>query len=700
MTKAHAVQVALGIQVVSSMPEVLGARLLLNPCDNGFIDDDNNSKDAAMMTNFTDQHVLFRAYDIRGARQLFTQSFIHALGNAFARLYLAAPCEKIRFNNYSAQNHIAHNQATLNRAEHHLAQLNTVVIGYDARCSSDKIAHSLADILHRQGLTVIYLGLVTTPMMAFWAERYHGHGIMVTASHSKKDILGVKWLVGTASPSHKDIETLYQSLTLDTIDTITKPNSISANSLIHLPAETVTHTYIAAISHVLAHIHQPNLNKGREQCLDKLAITLVIDCMHGATSNIAQPLFERFCQKVILLNDSPDGNFPSGNPDPTEPNRLAELQQTVMVNEADMGLAFDGDGDRLMIVDNRGKVVAPDHLLYLLAQVAIAERGKNATNVSDKSSKASHIKNMEPQVLFDIKCSHHLPQLLTRLGAVPVMTRTGSSLLRQQLASEPKAVFAGELSGHFIFNDGYFMAYDDAMYGGLRLLHWLTHTATVSQIEMLPQLDCIASSNESSKTIDNATNAELINIKNARSQPMTTGVWGEPKPLTAPFQLTDITQHLPIMVSTADHYLPLPSQSGYRCSIIEHLISFCHDLQQLVQMDSQVNIPAPITMSDKTVSATLPLTSCRCAHSAVSPTLAQAHALLPLGTRLSCIDGLRLDFERGFGVLRNSNTSHSLTVRFAGDSNADLKDVQARFVALCKPFHNSLAEQIATICPE
>ena len=690
--KAHAVPVDLGIQVVSSMTEALNARPLLNIGDNGLIDDDIDSKDAAMMTDFIDQQVLFRAYDIRGARQLFTQAFIHALGNAFARLYLGVPCEKISPTNRIARNPVArnpidHNQSPLSRSNYRSAQPNTIVIGYDARCSSDTIAHTLADILHHQGLTVIYLGLVTTPMMAFWAERYSGHGIMVTASHSKKDILGVKWIVGTASPSHEDIKALYQNLTL--ISTAKSANNAN-NSFVHLPAKTVARTYIAAINNVLNHIHQPNFNKNHEQCLDKLAVTVVIDCMNGATSNIAQPLFERFCQKVILLNDSPNGNFPSGNPDPTEPNRLAELQQTVIVHEADMGLAFDGDGDRLMIVDNRGKVVAPDHLLYLLAQVAITERAVSDTKTITKSS----IETVAPQVLFDVKCSHHLPQLLTKLGAVPVMTKTGSSLLRQQLASERQAIFAGELSGHFIFSDGYFMVFDDAMYSGLRLLHWLTHTATVSQIT------CVASNNETSKTIANTANPKLINMENGHSPLMTTGVWGEPKPLVAPFQLTDITQHLPLMVSTADHYLPLPDHSGHRCSIIEHLISFCHHLQQLAQTDNEPKISTSIIMPNNTVTPVLPFTSCRCAHSAVQPTLKHARELLPLGTRLSCIDGLRLDFEHGFGILRNSNTSHSLTVRFAGDSSADVKDIQARFVALCRPFHDSLAEQIATIRPE
>ena len=689
---------ALDIQVVSNMTAALGTRSFVDIWMTDDAVNYNDSKEAAVMTAFADQYELFRAYDIRGARQLFTQEFIQALGRAFAQLYLTVPYKSKNtlesLTTGLSQAYPTSNKTTYNPAKHPLDQSNTVVIGYDARFNSDTIAHTLTHILHHYGLTVIHLGLVTTPMMAFWAERYDGHGIMVTASHSQKDTLGIKWLVNAASPSHKDIDTLYRNLSLKSAS---KPAIHFANRLVHLPVDTVANTYIEAIRKVLTHIHKPSNNRG----LAKLNITLVIDCMHGATSNIAQALFERFCHKVILLNDTPNGDFPTGNPDPTEPNRLAELQQNVMVYEADMGLAFDGDGDRLMIVDNRGKVVAPDHLLYLLAQVAITEREKATTNnVSNDASKEPDIRNIEPQVLFDVKCSHHLPKLLTALGAVPMMTKTGSSLLRRQLAGERQAIFAGELSGHFIFNDGYFIAYDDAMYSGLRLLHWLTYTATINQIPMITQPSTDTNINTNDKVRNNTTANKDIDKQSEQRFPMTTGAWGEPKPLTAPFQLTDITQHLPLMVSTADHYLPLPQPAESHCSIIEHLIGFCHYLQQWVQTDCHSEITTPIILSNEGITVPLPLTSCRCVHSAAQSILAQAHELLPIGTRLSCIDGLRLDFDHGFGVLRKSNTSHSLTVRFAGDSFSDLRDIQSRFVALCRPFYNTLAEQIATICPE
>ena len=361
---------------------------------------------------FAAQHSLFRAYDIRGTRHYFTSEFVQALGHAFAQLY----------------------QST-----------DVIVIGYDVRLGSDAIAQALAKILIAHHFTVIDLGLVTTPMMAFWAKRYQGHGIMITASHSAKDTLGIKWLVSNASPSGPDIQAFYQSVCgVNSTNIPNQPNSHSilsepASTIIHLPATTVHNAYIEAIAQVFARIQYENttVSATNNQNPSKLNITVVIDCMDGATSNIAQPLFERFCQQVIMLNDTPDGNFPTGNPDPTEPNRLAELQQTVIINEADLGLAFDGDGDRLMIVDNRGKVVTSDNLLYLLAQVALTEYPKSKSDM---------------QVIFDIKCSHHLPKLLTAIDAIPIMSRTGSSLLRQQLQDDDnQAIFAGELSGHFIF---------------------------------------------------------------------------------------------------------------------------------------------------------------------------------------------------------------------------------------------------------
>ena len=580
------------------------------------------------MPSFAAQQSLFRAYDIRGSRQHFTDDFIYALGRAFALLYQTQ-------------------QKTNNEKHSQSANKKTIiVIGYDVRCGSDTIAQILTDVLSQQGIQVIQLGLVTTPMMIFWAEQYQGHGIIVTASHSAKDILGVKWLVNHISPSSADIQVLYQQLAINSAQNqslrlIDKPIYHERQ---HLPVNQVANAYIDAITQVFEQIYQYDNQSNSQSAKDsqlpssKLDLVVVIDCMHGATSNIAKPLFTNFCQSVIMLNDTPNGDFPAGNPDPTEPQRLKQLQQSVLLHQADIGIAFDGDGDRLMVVDNQGKVVTPDHLLYLLATVAV---NQCPPPLNESLSNA--------QVLFDIKCCHHLPKLITELGATPVISKTGSSLMRQQMQqSGGQIVFAGELSGHFIFNDSYFILYDDAMYAALRLLHWLAK----------PQL-----------------------VK--------------PNLTTRTTSLSDIIENLPVIVSTADHYLPLPETALTKCSIVEQLTRLCLYLQQLIT----VTVLCSIHSNDQAVINCAPA-HCTCSAQKHAITLEAAKKLLPIGTTLSCIDGVRLDFARGFGVLRQSNTSQNLTVRFAGDSIDDLTDIQTRFAALCRPFNEHLATQILAIVAE
>ncbi len=579
------------------------------------------------MPSFAAQQSLFRAYDIRGSRQHFTHDFIHALGHAFAHLYRVQ----------QKTNNEKHSQSTNKKT--------IIVIGYDVRCGSDTVTQTLTDVLSQQGIQVIQLGLVTTPMMIFWAEQYQGHGIIVTASHSAKDILGVKWLVNHTSPSSADIQVLYQQLAINSaqnqsLSLIDRP----IHKQQHLPVSQVASAYINTITQVFEQIYQNNNQSNGQSAKDsqlpssKLDLVVVIDCMHGATSNIAKPLFTNFCQSVIMLNDTPDGDFPAGNPDPTEPQRLKQLQQSVLLHQADIGIAFDGDGDRLMVVDNQGKVVTPDHLLYMLATVAV---NQCPAPLNESLSNA--------QVLFDIKCCHHLPKLITELGATPVISKTGSSLMRQQMQlSDGQIIFAGELSGHFIFNDSYFILYDDAMYAALRLLHWLAK----------PQL-------------------------------------AKPNLTTRTTSLSDIIESLPVIVSTADHYLPLPETVLTKCSIVEQLTRLCLYLQQLITVTALCSTHS----NDQAVINCAPA-HCTCSAQKHAITLEAAKKLLPIGTTLSCIDGVRLDFARGFGVLRQSNTSQNLTVRFAGDSIDDLTDIQTRFAALCRPFNEHLATQILAIVAE
>src|SRR5690606_31754152 len=159
---------------------------------------------------------------------------------------------------------------------------------------------------------------------------------------------------------------------------------------------------------------------------------------------------------------------------------------------------------------------------------------------------------------------------------------------------------------------------------------------------------------------------------------------------------SDLVKGLPVIVSTADHYLPLPKNIANDCSIVQQLARFCQYLQQLVHATSTAIIEQ---LDPQAVVACAP-SLCTCSQQSQSTTLEQAQTLLPVGTKLSCIDGVRLDFARGFGVLRQSNTSQNLTVRFAGDSIDDLIDIQTRFAALCRPFNKTLAMQILAIVAE
>ncbi len=502
---------------------------------------------------FLPQKKLFKAYDIRGDVIFFTDDFLGALASSFAKLFKAQ-------------------------------RANDVVIGYDVRLDSERIARFLAVACQNVGLQVIWLGQVTTPMMAYMAHKHSGNGMMVTASHSEKHINGIKWLVCGESPSSTDIETLFFALADEPPTLPTASFYQQLTNFLPLPTEDYFNQYQTAIYQAISHIHTAHpssLTSPNRHCVKKI----VIDCLNGSTSRFAKSLFSGLGYDCVMLNAIPDGNFPKGNPDPTETHRLLELCATVKQFKADLGLAFDGDGDRLMVVTGNGEVVSPDHLLYLLAKIALTQLPTSAIT--------------KPEVIFDVKCSHHLPRLIAEQGAIPIMEKTGSSLMRKSLQNHSRfSVFAGELSGHFLFNDGYFVLHDDAMYAAVRLLNWLANQAQ---------------------------------------------------------SLGDIIHQMPFSVSTADIYLPVEnSEIGQK--IITRLVG----------------------LSKKPFSA-----------------LKRALSL----TTINTIDGLRLDFSHGFGILRKSNTGNFLTVRFVADSLEDLQKIQQVFVGLCRNVDHGLASQVANIQP-
>lgn len=553
--------------------------------------------------SFSDQRTLFKAYDIRGEHSLFTPEFIEALSRVLAHYYV------------------------------HQAAARQIVIGFDARHGSKTIAQQLAICFRTFGIEVIWLGLVTTPIMAFWANQYQGHGLIATASHSEAHINGIKWLINGQSPSSEQIQYIYQHLVSHTgPDCFSMSNQANAQKplakLIKLPRNIIVESYIDKAISAIETINnsQSKAPKLVINALDASSLSwpvsgrtasslkIVIDSLNGSTGLFAEEFFRShptLCSEVIVLNATPNGSFPKGNPDPMENGRLQELSEAVIGYNADLGLSFDGDGDRLMVVDNQGEVLVADHLLFLLARVAIEDHRTQGT--------CAYASSCTPTVIFDVKCSHHLPLLIKQVGAQGQMSKTGSSILRRALqakknGTEPHVLFAGELSGHFIFNDGYFLLHDDAMYAGLRLLNWLHYQ---------------------------------------------------------PFSLAEIIKTLPEAVSTPDVYLPL---SDYSYSVSHN---------------------AAIPSSDETAQPILKKLSALCDE--LQSGTNNLVASLPADARLTCIDGLRLDFTHGFGIIRSSNTSNSLTVRFAGDSLSDLENIQGCFVNLCQSISQDLARQVANI---
>jgi len=305
-----------------------------------------------------------------------------------------------------------------------------VAIGFDGRESSPELAEALAAGLVSSGLHVFRVGLCSTPTLYFAVHELGVNGgIMVTGSHNPSEYNGFKLLIGKCAIYGRDIQRLGE---------------------------------IAAGGHFV---------NGRGRCedvdiverhIDRIvadnpvarAMKVVWDPGHGASAAILPALAARLPGEHILINCEVDSGFPAHHPDPTLPENLADLQNEVRARRADFGVAFDGDGDRIGVVDGDGEIVWADQLLVLLA-VDLLKRRPGATIVADV--KAS-------QVLFDA---------IVEAGGVPLMWRTGHSLIKAKIA-ETGALLAGEMSGHIFFNDGYY-GFDDALYAAVRSLSILSN---------------------------------------------------------------------------------------------------------------------------------------------------------------------------------------------------------------------------------
>lgn len=346
---------------------------------------------------------IFRAYDIRGiVGEALTLDAVQAIGRAFADVVREAQPSKPR---------------------------PEIAIGYDGRLSSPDIEQALVRGINEGGANAVCIGLGPTPMLYFAVHHLNADaGIMVTGSHNPPDYNGLKMMLGHG-PFHGDqISDLAQRIEQG-FSVVDQPGSSRT--------EDVADVYIARV--------QQDSVAGRD-------LHVVWDAGNGAAGNVLTELVKGLPGTHTVLFGEVDGTFPNHHPDPTVPENLVDLITAVEREGADLGIALDGDGDRIGVIDRTGEILWGDQLMMLWAADVLAEH-PGATVIADV--KAS-------QVLFDE---------IARLGGKPLMWKTGHSLIKQKM-KELGCPLAGEMSGHIFFADRYF-GFDDALYAGVRLMNVL-----------------------------------------------------------------------------------------------------------------------------------------------------------------------------------------------------------------------------------
>lgn len=359
-------------------------------------------------------HSLFRAYDVRGVyADNLTERSVRLIGQAIGS----------QLRDMGEQ---------------------SVLLGRDGRLSSPSLAQAAIEGLLETGCHVIDLGLIPTPVLYFAVQSgFAPHGVMITGSHNPPDQNGIKIVINGESLYNERIQRLYER--------------IVRGELWHQPQAGKLQT--ASILHSYQHAICQQIHLQRR-------LHIGLDCGNGATALLAAHLFRDLGCEVYPLFCEVDGSFPNHSPDPTQPANLQALQTLIRQHRLDIGIAFDGDGDRMIAVDSSGHIIWPDRILMLLAQSVLREQPGR-------------------MVAYDVKCSHRLDQLIRQAGGVPAMCISGHSLLKK-FVHDNNAVLGGEFSGHIVLSDRG-MEYDDGMYIAARLLETLSHE-TVSPTEVFARI--------------------------------------------------------------------------------------------------------------------------------------------------------------------------------------------------------------------
>ena len=306
-----------------------------------------------------------------------------------------------------------------------------VVVGRDGRLTSMTLMDALKAGLIESGCHVIDVGMVPTPLVYFSTyTKGATSGVMITGSHNPPEYNGFKIMIAGETLLSDRIQALYSRI-------INQDFSSGAGSSISV---NIDEDYINTI------VSDIKLNK---------ELSIVIDCGNGVAGITAPKLFEALGAKVSKLFCLVDGRFPNHHPDPSKLENLQDLIKEVVETNADMGFAFDGDGDRLGLIDNKGNVILPDRQMILYARDILS-------------------RNAGAKIVFDVKCSSLLSKDITEHGGEPIMSRTGHSFIKAKLR-ETGAALGGEMSGHIFFKERWY-GFDDALYTGARLLEILSKT--------------------------------------------------------------------------------------------------------------------------------------------------------------------------------------------------------------------------------
>ena len=342
---------------------------------------------------------VFRAYDIRGiVDETLTEQGVFSIGRAIASVTLAAGQKSL-------------------------------VIARDGRLHSPRLSESLSKGILSTGCGVVDIGQVPTPVLYFATHTLDTQsGVMVTGSHNPANYNGLKVVVAGNTLSGDEIQQLYQRIEQDD----------SVNGEGDYQQQMMLPEYIGAIS--------SDIRLGR-------MMKIVVDCGNGVAGEAAPMLLSTLGCEVVPLYCDIDGNFPNHHPDPSKPDNLQDLIDKVQEEKAELGLAFDGDGDRLGVVDSQGNIIWPDRQMMLYA-IDVLSRQTGA------------------DIIYDVKCSRHLAKLIAKHGGKPVMSKTGHSLMKAKM-KETNAELGGEMSGHIFFKERWY-GFDDALYTAARLLEILT----------------------------------------------------------------------------------------------------------------------------------------------------------------------------------------------------------------------------------